>query len=56
MACALSAERERELTSILSRYPNKMAACIPVLHLCQDANENWVSPEVIEFVAKRLDL
>ena len=56
MAFALSEERERELTTILSRYPNKMAACIPALHLCQDANENWVSPEVIDFVARRLDL
>src|SRR5262245_11958928 len=56
MAFALSAEHERELANILARYPNKMAACIPVLHLCQDANENWVSPEVIEFVSKKLDL
>ena len=56
MAFALSAERERELTQILARYPNKMAACIPVLHLCQAANGNWVSDEVIEFVAQRLEL
>jgi NADH-quinone oxidoreductase subunit E len=33
-----------------------MAACIPVLHLCQEANASWVNDEVIEFVAKRLDL
>jgi NADH-quinone oxidoreductase subunit E len=56
MAFALSEERERELAKILSRYPNKMAACIPVLHLCQDANEGWVSEEVIAFVAKKLEL
>ncbi len=56
MAFALSEERERELKEILSRYPNKMAACIPVLHLCQEANDNWVSDEVIAFVAKRLEL
>ena len=56
MAFALSAERERELEDILARYPNKMAACIPVLHLCQEQNQNWVSPEVIDFVAKTLDL
>ncbi len=56
MAFALSEEREREIQAILSRYPNKMAACIPVLHLCQEANDNWVSEEVIEFVARRLDL
>jgi NADH-quinone oxidoreductase subunit E len=56
MAFALSAERERELGEILARYPNKMAACIPVLHLCQEANQNWVSDDVIQYVAKRLDL
>src|SRR5215467_9039925 len=56
MAFALSAEAEQKLNDILSRYPNKMAACIPVLHLCQEANASWVSDEVIEFVAKKLDL
>jgi NADH-quinone oxidoreductase subunit E len=56
MAFVLSETHERELNEILSRYPNKMAACIPVLHLCQNANDNWVSPEVIQFVSKRLDL
>jgi NADH-quinone oxidoreductase subunit E len=56
MAFALSAEHERKWTDILSRYPNKMAACIPVLHLCQEANGDWVSDEVIAFVAERLGL
>lgn len=56
MAFALSEDRERELAKILSRYPNKMAACIPVLHLCQEANEGWVSEDAIAFVAKKLDL
>lgn len=56
MAFALSAEDEKKFSEILSRYPNKMAACIPVLHLCQEANENWVSDDVIAFVAERLDL
>jgi NADH-quinone oxidoreductase subunit E len=56
MAFALSAERERELGEILARYPNKMAACIPVLHLCQEANKNWVSDDVIAYVAGKLDL
>ena len=56
MAFALSPERERELQEILARYPNKMAACIPVLHLCQEANDNWVSDEIVAFVAARLEL
>jgi len=56
MAFALSEEQEKKLTEILSRYPNKMAACIPTLHLCQEANENWVNEEVVRFVAERLEL
>jgi NADH-quinone oxidoreductase subunit E len=56
MAFALSEEREREVEEILARYPNKMAACIPVLHLCQDNNEGWVSSDVIDYVAQRLEL
>jgi NADH-quinone oxidoreductase subunit E len=58
MPFALTADRERELTDILSRYPvphNRMAACIPLLHLCQEQN-GWISEEVILFVANRLDL
>jgi NADH-quinone oxidoreductase subunit E len=55
MAFALTEDRERELQDILTRYPNKMAACIPVLHLCQDQN-GWVSEEVITFVSQRLDV
>ena len=55
MPFALSPERERELTEILSRYPKKMAACIPALHLCQDQN-GWISDEVIEWVSHKLDL
>jgi len=56
MAFALSVERERQLGEIVARYPNKMAATIPALHLCQEANGNWVSDEVIDYVAKKLEL
>jgi NADH-quinone oxidoreductase subunit E len=56
MAFVLNEAQERELTDILGRYPNKMAACIPALHLCQNANGNWLSPDAIQFVADRLEL
>ncbi len=56
MAFSLTGEQEREFEKILSRYPNKMAACIPTLHLCQEANDNWVNDDVITFVADRLGL
>jgi NADH-quinone oxidoreductase subunit E len=56
MAFSLDAEQERHFTEILSRYPNKQAALIPVLHLCQAANQRSLSDEVIRFVAERLEL
>jgi NADH-quinone oxidoreductase subunit E len=52
---ALTPERDRELDQILTRYPTRMAACIPALHLCQEQN-GWISDDVILWVAKRLDL
>ncbi len=55
MPFALTADRERELTDILTRYPTRMAACIPLLHLCQDQN-GWISEEIILYVAHKLDL
>lgn len=53
MPFALTPERERELADILTRYPNKMAATIPVLHLCQE-QEGWISPAVVELVSRTL--
>jgi NADH-quinone oxidoreductase subunit E len=55
MPFALSPDRERKLAEILERYPTKMAATLPLLHLCQDQN-GWISDEVIDYVSKRLDL
>lgn len=55
MAFALSPEREKQVDEILTRYPTKRAAVLPVLWLCQRQN-GWISPEVIEYVGHRLDL
>src|SRR5690349_20010167 len=52
---ALSPEREKHVEEILSRYPNRQAACIPLLHVCQEQN-GWISDEVVEWVAARLGL
>jgi NADH-quinone oxidoreductase subunit E len=56
MSFALPPERHRELDEILGRYPNKMAACIPVLHLVQAANGGWLSEDAIVWVATTLSL
>ena len=55
MPFALSPDRERKLAEILERYPTKMAATLPLLHLCQE-QEGWVSDEVMQWVAHRLDV
>jgi NADH-quinone oxidoreductase subunit E len=55
MAFTLSAEHEKIVDELIARYPTKQAACIPVLHLCQK-QVGWVSPEVVDFVARRLDM
>ncbi len=56
MAFSLSSEQSAELDQIVARYPMKQAACIPALHLCQKANGDWISEEVIQFVAEHLNL
>jgi NADH-quinone oxidoreductase subunit E len=55
MSFSLSAERERELNEILSRYPTKMAATIPALHVLQE-QEGWISEEMMIWLAHRLDV
>jgi NADH-quinone oxidoreductase subunit E len=55
MPFALSPDRERRLEEILQRYPTKMAATLPLLHLCQD-QEGYVSEDAMAFVSRRLDV
>src|ERR1700683_2410913 len=55
MTFALTPDRERDLESLLQKYPTKMAACIPLLHLCQE-QKGHVDEEVIHYVSMRLDL
>ena len=55
MTFTLSAESEKIVDELLTRYPTKRAACLPLLHLCQ-RQAGWVSADIIEYVSKRLDL
>ena len=55
MAFALTPERLQEVDELLTHYPTKRAALIPVLWVCQ-RQHGWVSPEIIEWVAERLEL
>jgi NADH-quinone oxidoreductase subunit E len=55
MPFSLTAERERELNEIISRYPTRMAATIPALHVMQE-QEGWISEEMMIWLAHRLDV
>ncbi|MET0284691.1 MAG: NAD(P)H-dependent oxidoreductase subunit E [Polyangiales bacterium] len=55
MAFTLTPEREVVAQQLIKRYPVPRAACIPILHLCQQ-QEGWVSPETIAFVADKLGM
>jgi NADH-quinone oxidoreductase subunit E len=50
------AELKAACEDLLTRYPTKMAALIPVLHLAQRHYGGWVSPEVEAGVAAYLDV
>jgi NADH-quinone oxidoreductase subunit E len=49
-------ELKKECEDILSRYPTKMAACLPILLLAQKHYDGWVSPEVEAGVARYLEV
>jgi len=55
MAFALTPEREKRVDELLSQYPTKRAALLPVLWLCQEQNGH-IAPEVIDYVAARLEI
>jgi NADH-quinone oxidoreductase subunit E len=55
MAFSLSPEREQQVDEVLTRYPERRAALLPVLWLCQRQN-GWISPEVVDYVSERLGL
>ena len=55
MAFSLPPESEKVVDELLTRYPTKRAVCLPLLHLCQRHN-GWISPDVVEYAAKRLGL
>lgn len=55
MPLSLSPQQEAQVDEIIARYPTRRAACIPVLHVCQEI-VGWVSPDVIAYVAARLGI
>src|SRR5262245_17441759 len=50
-----SDQSEREIEELLTRYPTKQAALLPVLWIAE-REFGYIAPEVMELVAKRLDV
>ena len=48
---ALPEQIARELETLARNYPQKRAALIPALHLCQEKLGGWISPETMEDLA-----
>ncbi|MFS8618065.1 MAG: NAD(P)H-dependent oxidoreductase subunit E [Solitalea sp.] len=53
-----SAERLAEVYEIIGRYPEgrQKSALLPVLHIAQAEFDNWLSPEVMDYVADLLGI
>ena len=53
-----SAEKLTEVHEIIARYPEgrQKSALLPVLHIAQAEFDNWLSPEVMDYVAGLLDI
>jgi len=53
-----SSENKKKIAEILKQYPpeRKQSAVLPLLDLGQRQNQNWVSQEVVETIAKLLDM
>jgi NADH-quinone oxidoreductase subunit E len=47
-------EIKKQCDEIVARYPEKQAACLPVLHVAQKHFGGWISPEVEAGVAEYL--
>ena len=50
-----SSETETQFDRLTERYPEKRSALIPILLLAQ-REHGWIRPDVVEYVANRLDL
>src|SRR5687767_13301835 len=50
-----SASGQKRIDDLVARYPSKMAACLPALRVAQE-ELGWVSPDVMTWVARRLEI
>lgn len=58
MTFEFSKENQEKIKEILAKYPanRKKSAVMPLLDLAQRQNENWISKDAIETIAKTLEM
>ena len=55
MSFTVPTEMEAEMDEVITHYPQKRSASLMLLHAIQEY-AGWISPEAIEWTAKKLDL
>lgn len=55
MSVEFSEDAEQQFDEIVSRYPNDLAALLPVLMMAQE-EFGWISVEVMDYLAERLEV
>ncbi len=55
---SFSEQKMNEVKTIIARYPQgkQKSALIPLLHLAQEENNNWLSTDAMDYVATLLDI
>lgn len=56
MSLKFSDEAQKKFENLVTRYPNKRAALLPILHLVQEEFGGWISPEAIKYIAELFGL
>lgn len=51
----LKPETLRRIDEVITHYPEKRSAALPLLHLVQE-DQGWISSEAVEWIAARLEL
>jgi NADH-quinone oxidoreductase subunit E len=51
----LKPDTQRMIDEVVTHYPVKRSAALPLLHLVQE-DQGWISPAAIEWIAQKLEL
>ena len=49
-------ENIKKAEEVISRYPNKRSAVMPLLYLAQEQHENWIPVDAMDYIAKILEM